>query len=79
MTSTAERFLQARRGRLGAGGRSARRRSRRRKTKVSVGYLHTLAVDGQIWLGKHRGALREARPRARARCSSRPASSCSRR
>ena len=24
-------------------------------TKVKLGYLHTLAVDGQIWLGIHRG------------------------
>ena len=23
------------------------------KTKVRVGYLHTLAVDGQIWLAHH--------------------------
>jgi NitT/TauT family transport system substrate-binding protein len=26
------------------------------KTKVRVGYLHTPAVDGQIWLGEHSGA-----------------------
>jgi sulfonate transport system substrate-binding protein len=25
------------------------------RTKVKLGYLHTLAVDGQIWLGIHRG------------------------
>ncbi len=25
------------------------------RTKVKVGYLHTLAVDGQIWLGMNRG------------------------
>jgi NitT/TauT family transport system substrate-binding protein len=25
------------------------------KTKVRLGYLHTLAVDGQIWLGQDRG------------------------
>ena len=26
------------------------------KTKVRVGYLHTPAVDGQIWIGEHSGA-----------------------
>ena len=26
------------------------------KTKLRVGYLHTPAVDGQIWLGQHSGA-----------------------
>ncbi len=26
------------------------------KTKFRVGYLHTLAVDGQIWLADHLGA-----------------------
>jgi NitT/TauT family transport system substrate-binding protein len=26
------------------------------KTKIRVGYLHTLAVDGQIWLSDHLGA-----------------------
>src|SRR4051812_39080516 len=26
-------------------------------TKVRVGYLHTLAVDGQIWLGMERGSF----------------------
>src|SRR5437773_12083850 len=25
------------------------------RTKVKLGYLHTLAVDGQIWLGMQRG------------------------
>src|SRR5262245_17051832 len=27
------------------------------KTKIRVGYLHTLAVDGQMWLADHRGAF----------------------
>jgi NitT/TauT family transport system substrate-binding protein len=27
------------------------------KTKVRVGYLHTLAVDGQIWTGMDRGTF----------------------
>src|ERR671923_1430263 len=27
------------------------------KTKVRVGYLHTVAVDGQIWTGMDRGAF----------------------
>jgi NitT/TauT family transport system substrate-binding protein len=26
------------------------------RTKIKVGYLHTLAVDGQIWLGDHLGS-----------------------
>ena len=26
------------------------------KTKVRIGYLHTIAVDGQIWLADHLGA-----------------------
>src|ERR1700730_7522135 len=26
------------------------------RTKIRVGYLHTLAVDGQIWLSDHLGA-----------------------
>src|ERR1700693_989054 len=31
------------------------------KTKVRIGYLHTLAVDGQIWLGEHLWAWAEER------------------
>ena len=27
------------------------------KTKVRVGYLHTVAVDGQIWTGMDRGTF----------------------
>ena len=27
------------------------------KTKIRVGYLHTLAVDGQMWLADHLGAF----------------------
>jgi len=27
------------------------------KTKVRVGYLHTVAVDGQIWTGMDRGSF----------------------
>lgn len=27
------------------------------RTKVKVGYLHTVAVDGQIWLGQHMGSF----------------------
>ena len=27
------------------------------RTKVKVGYLHTLAVDGQIWTGMDRGSF----------------------
>ena len=26
------------------------------RTKIRVGYLHTLAVDGQMWLAQHLGA-----------------------
>ncbi len=29
----------------------------RARTKVKVGYLHTIAVDGQIWLGQHMGSF----------------------
>jgi NitT/TauT family transport system substrate-binding protein len=29
----------------------------RASTKVRVGYLHTIAVDGQIWLGQHMGSF----------------------
>ncbi len=31
----------------------------RAQTPVKVGYLHTLAVDGQIWLGDHMGTWKE--------------------
>jgi len=27
--------------------------------KVKVGYLHTLAVDGQFWIGVHKGYFAE--------------------
>src|SRR5262245_64369195 len=27
------------------------------KTKIRVGYLHTLAVDGQMWLADHLGSF----------------------
>src|SRR5690606_24651131 len=26
------------------------------RTKIRIGYLHTLAVDGQMWLAEHLGA-----------------------
>ncbi|HEV2301090.1 MAG TPA: ABC transporter substrate-binding protein [Stellaceae bacterium] len=29
------------------------------RSKVKIGYLHTLAVDGQIWLGEHMGTFRK--------------------
>lgn len=29
----------------------------RARTKIKVGYLHTVAVDGQIWLGQHIGSF----------------------
>ena len=45
--------------------RSARRASRRRATKIRVGYLHTLAVDGQMWLAAAPRRVGEERPRAR--------------
>ena len=61
-----------------AGSSSAPRRRRRRsgfrpglpghragRTKVRVGYLHTLAVDGQMWLADAPGRLAEERPRPR--------------
>ncbi len=31
----------------------------RAQTPISVGYLHTLAVDGQIWLADHMGTFRK--------------------
>jgi NitT/TauT family transport system substrate-binding protein len=27
------------------------------RTKIRIGYLHTLAVDGQMWLADHLGAF----------------------
>ena len=45
------------------------------KTKIRVGYLHTLAVDGQIWLAEHLGHGRRTVSIRNSR-SSRPASSC---
>ena len=33
---------------------------------MRVGYLHTPAVDGQIWIGQQSRALGQARPRSRA-------------
>jgi NitT/TauT family transport system substrate-binding protein len=29
------------------------------RTKIKAGYLHTLAVDGQIWLGEHMGSFQK--------------------
>jgi NitT/TauT family transport system substrate-binding protein len=48
------------------------------RTKVKVGYLHTLAVDGQIWLGLDSGSFASTTSSSTS-CSSRPASSSSRR
>ena len=48
------------------------------KTKIRVGYLHTLAVDGQIWLADHLGASTRTGS-SPSSSSSRPASSSSRR
>lgn len=33
--------------------------SRAQSTKVRVGYIHTIAVDGQIWAGEHIGAWKK--------------------
>ena len=41
-------------GRLGTLGTPAIAQA---KTKIRIGYLHTLAVDGQMWLAEHLGAL----------------------
>lgn len=41
---------------LAAGGRPARAQA---PTKVRAGYLHTLAVDGQIWLADHLGTWKK--------------------
>ena len=79
MSMNRRRFMQP----TGAVARARRRWVRpaiaQARTKVKVGYLHTLAVDGQIWTGMRPRQLRQARPRARARASSRPASRSSRR
>ena len=42
---------------LGAAVAMARPAIAQAKTKVRVGYLHTLAVDGQIWTGMDRGSF----------------------
>ncbi len=56
MTMNRRAFLQASGGALGltVAGAPAFAQGR---TKVKVGYLHTLAVDGQIWTGIHRGSF----------------------
>ncbi|TSA17811.1 MAG: ABC transporter substrate-binding protein, partial [Betaproteobacteria bacterium] len=33
--------------------------SRAQSTKVRVGYIHTVAVDGQIWAGDHIGSWKK--------------------
>src|SRR6187549_1826650 len=62
MRSTRRQFLQTTAAvgmaaGLGTLGAPAIAQSR---TKVKVGYLHTLAVDGQIWLGMDRGTFGKA-------------------
>jgi NitT/TauT family transport system substrate-binding protein len=42
---------------IGAGAAIASPALAQAKTKVRVGYLHTLAVDGQIWTGLDRGSF----------------------
>jgi NitT/TauT family transport system substrate-binding protein len=37
--------------------RLRRRRSRRPRTRVRLGYLHVVAVDGHIWTGLDRGSF----------------------
>ena len=69
---------------LQAAAAASARRPRRRspfaqaRTKVKVGYLHTPAVDGQIWLGQQIGRLEQAGPGHGVDPVHRPAWSCSR-
>jgi NitT/TauT family transport system substrate-binding protein len=48
------------------------------RTKVKVGYLHTPAVDGQIWTGQQIGSFASTTAGAGTDRSSPPAWSCSR-
>ena len=59
MRSTRRQFLQAAAA-IGVGtgiGMTGAPAIAQSRTKVKVGYLHTLAVDGQIWLGMDRGSF----------------------
>ncbi|MDA8109009.1 MAG: ABC transporter substrate-binding protein [Betaproteobacteria bacterium] len=57
MSMTRRQFLrQSGAAALAAGALGAPAIARAR-TKVKVGYLHTVAVDGQIWLGEHTGSF----------------------
>ena len=55
MTLNRRRFLQTTSAVVGAAVTGAPAIGQA-KTKVRVGYLHTLAVDGQMWLADHLGA-----------------------
>ena len=54
--SDRRKFLQTRRRPLGLSALGAPAIAQG-ATKIRVGYLHTLAVDGQLWLADHLGAL----------------------
>ena len=56
MTLNRRRFLQTTSATVGAAVIGAPAIAQA-KTKVRVGYLHTLAVDGQLWLAQHTGAF----------------------
>ena len=57
MTLRRRTLLQAGAAAAIAGARRLRRRAfAQARTKLRVGYLHTPAVDGQIWLGQQSGA-----------------------
>ena len=56
MTLNRRRFLQTTSAVVGAAVTGAPAIAQA-KTKVRVGYLHTLAVDGQLWLAQHVGAF----------------------
>ena len=47
----------------------------RAQEAVRIGYLHTVAVDGQMWLADHMGLWKE-RVLRRNSSSSRPVSNC---
>jgi len=56
MSMNRRKFIQTTGAALGLSVIGAPAIAKTRK-KVKVGYLHTLAVDGQIWTGMHRGSF----------------------
>ena len=56
MTINRRAFLQGTGAALGLGSLGAPALAQA-KTKIRIGYLHTLAVDGQMWLAEHLGSF----------------------